>query len=943
VLEVSILSDSQLALPEYDMLLESPVYDRLAERVTLSAAINEVASFQLMVAAASGAGRSLSVYIEPPRSDAGQIEPEHIVVYRAIPVRVDRAPGWLLRRWPRPPSLSRYYDALAPVQGAVPVNGAEPVPLWVDIRVPHGTAPGIYECDITVTEATGRRTVVPLSLEVWPFALPSDSRPAVLAPLSVGPLVEGLTKGGNDRRMIRLSQYDPNRDEGVAQVHAAARLLHDHGLTVYIDDYRPVMKVEPTGRVRVLWEDYDHLAGPLVDGSAYEDRAPPPYWPIPVWPDFPDPERFGGLDADIFGRVYGNYVAQCATHMHKLSSSGRTPARSQAVLIAGDLVRPTPGAYERFVRLAGLARIAAPDLRLVAAFCPQDMSDFGWYGFVRMPRPDLVDVWAPAGRYFDPGQARSLARQGRQTWLRPDEPGYTGSLMVEAPPLDARSLAWQAWQGGAAAVWLSPVNRWPPAGEAARLEGVPETHADWLIYPGEMAGMEEAIPSVRLKRLRRGLQDVRYLELLGRHGRPGVARLICETLFRAGGTEAYGDHFADTRPYGWVEDPAMWTLARRLMAQQIMHAMAADASVQDPERVHAIELEWRRLQQGCRKLRLFVHGVELQRSQRRQAPELTARAHVCLCNETRRSLVGTLRFGEGLSSWARPPEVFGGEDEEPAVSRVETLPPEARITRRISTPLINLRATADGLRVLPLEFDTGEAGRVRAEARLAYVVPQELGSPLVLDGDLSDWPPGVGHSAGGFRLVGSRPRLPGERGISDLPTQQTRVYVAADAECLYFGFDCREERMDQLQVGMKNFVEYAGMTPVGEDFVEIVLDPTNARTRSTGDLYHLLVKANGVVLSHRGIAFDPPTGPHDLWFSGAAAQVRHHTDGWTAEVLLPRRSLPVQAEEWPIWAINFSRFQARLAEYSNWAGAKRHVYSPLSMGNLIWSQGVRGR
>ena len=74
----------------------------------------------------------------------------------------------------------------------------------------------------------------------------------------------------------------------------------------------------------------------------------------------------------------------------------------------------------------------------------------------------------------------------------------------------------------------------------------------------------------------------------------------------------------------------------------------------------------------------------------------------------------------------------------------------------------------------------------------------------------------------------------------------------------------------------------------------------------------------------------------------APVEVQHHTDGWTVEVRLPRRSLPLQAEEWPIWAINFSRFQARLAEYSNWAGAKRHVYSPLSMGNLIWPQGIKG-
>ncbi|UCG31691.1 MAG: DUF4091 domain-containing protein, partial [Phycisphaerales bacterium] len=710
-LTVSVLGDSQLALQEYDPLLESHAYDRLAERITLSAAINEVVSFQLVVTGVRGDARAVFVYIDPPRSDDRQIEPENIVVYRAIPVRVDRAPGWLLRRWPRPPSLPRYYDALAPVQGALRMDGAESLPLWVDIRVPHGTEPGIYECHITVSEATGRRTVVPLSLEVWPFALPTESRPVVLAPLSARLLIEG-TSG---RRMIRLSQYDPKRDEDVSLIRAAARLLHDHGLTVYVDDYRPVMKVEPSGRVRVLWEDYDNLVGPLVDGSAYSDRTPPAYWPIPVWPDFPNPERFGGLDTNIFGQVYGDYVAQCTSHVHKLSGSERrSPARGQAVLMASDSARPTPGAYERFVRLAGLAREAAPDLRLVATFCPQDMSDFGWYGFVPMPRPNLVDIWAPDGRYFDPDQARSLAAQGRQMWLRPDEPGYTGSLMVEAPPLDARALAWQAWRDGAAAIWLPPVNRWPPSGEAARLGESPKTHADWLIYPGELAGMVEALPSVRLKRLRRGVMDVRYLELLRRHGRPEVARVICETLVRAGGTEGYGDHFADARPYGWVEDPAMWALARRLMAEQIMHAMAADASVREPERAHAIELEWRRLQQGCRKLRLFVHGVELQRSRRREAPELTVRAHLCLSNETRRSLVGTLRFGEGSSSWARPPETLGREEEEePVVSRVETLPPESRLTRRISMALPNLRAAADGLRVLPLEFDAGEGGRVR--------------------------------------------------------------------------------------------------------------------------------------------------------------------------------------------------------------------------------------
>ncbi len=147
--------------------------------------------------------------------------------------------------------------------------------------------------------------------------------------------------------------------------------------------------------------------------------------------------------------------------------------------------------------------------------------------------------------------------------------------------------------------------------------------------------------------------------------------------------------------------------------------------------------------------------------------------------------------------------------------------------------------------------------------------------------------------------------------------------------------------MDLLKVGMTNAVQYDGLTPVGEDLVEIVIDPTNARTRSTGDVYHLLVKANGALVSHRGIPCDPPTGSVVPWFSGAQAQVRHKSDRWTVEVAVPWDAFPPEARNWAIWAVNFARFEPRLSEYSNWAGAKRHVYSPLSMGNLIWPQQVR--
>ncbi len=146
--------------------------------------------------------------------------------------------------------------------------------------------------------------------------------------------------------------------------------------------------------------------------------------------------------------------------------------------------------------------------------------------------------------------------------------------------------------------------------------------------------------------------------------------------------------------------------------------------------------------------------------------------------------------------------------------------------------------------------------------------------------------------------------------------------------------------MDRLPVGLSNFVRYDGLTPVGEDFIEIVLDPTNAGTRDSGEVYHLLIKANGVVTSERGIGCDPPTGRHAPWPSDVSVQVKHLSDAWSAEVKLPLASLPPETHAQAVWALNVARYSALRLEYSNWAGAKRHIYSPLSMGNLVWSAGA---
>jgi hypothetical protein len=121
--------------------------------------------------------------------------------------------------------------------------------------------------------------------------------------------------------------------------------------------------------------------------------------------------------------------------------------------------------------------------------------------------------------------------------------------------------------------------------------------------------------------------------------------------------------------------------------------------------------------------------------------------------------------------------------------------------------------------------------------------------------------------------------------------------------------------------------------PLGEELVEILLDPTNAGTRSTSDLFHVVIKPNGW-FCERGIGTDPPTGVRSAWAAGLSAAVQIHDDRWVAEVRIPRDAFGTRAQGRQVWGVNLTRFDLAGQEFSNWSGAAQNVYDPLSLGNL---------
>ena len=76
-----------------------------------------------------------------------------------------------------------------------------------------------------------------------------------------------------------------------------------------------------------------------------------------------------------------------------------------------------------------------------------------------------------------------------------------------------------------------------------------------LVYPGEAAGVQGTIPSIRLKWIREGVEDYEYVELLKKQRRGDWAL----SLVRQVATDFQN----------WSDDPAMLERVRRTMAEAL--------------------------------------------------------------------------------------------------------------------------------------------------------------------------------------------------------------------------------------------------------------------------------------------------------------------------------------------------------------------------------------
>ena len=704
---------------------------------------------------------------------------------------------------------------------------------------------------------------------------------------------------------VRMDRKDPKVREGLVLMRQLMRLGHKHRLDLFDKGIEPVMRRDTFGKVAVDWDDYDAIVKPYLDGSAFDDGIGSAAWPIPISTTWPQAQYYGGAASQLYATTVGDVVGEMRKHIPSTDPIGRKlfywPYRGATA----------QSGYAAQSRLARIIRGSDRNRPILSQLPIKPPSMTGW----RAPS-DLAaftDIQAARAEYFDPNTpigSGGATHPLSGSWLAPGAAPYLPSLGVIATPADVRAIPWFAMKYNCRGLFLPEVLHW--SGDPLAQSAGAQTR---LFYPGDSIGLNAVIPSVRLKRLRRGLQDIAYLWLMRQNGRGAAASSIINAMARYAGQPAAGDNYLDPRLDGWVQNPETWRMARRLLAEEISSAIRGESA--DPgKQLIAQRIAWKLFDEKA-------HSIRIQQSRSQVTPirgsnDMKVTVILELYNEHTRSVDVAVNLGKLPSGWKAIKNDV----------RISPFPPAQSTTVRLAARCRYVPTGQTGKMTIPITITTDVSRQKTINATVSFIVAGKANKPIKIDGTLKDWPMRQGNSCDRFKLIGRR----GRKG-DGLAKRRTMAFVLRDAKNLYVAFRCSEPNLGKMIIKPNNLVHYEQLMACGEDLVELILDP-GADAKGPEDLHHIVVKPNGVLLAERGVRTDPPLGRSAPWPVEAQIAVKKHSDLWVVEMAIPLSSMP-GGETSNFWGVNFTRCATQGCEASSWAEAPRYFYDPKNLGTMF--------
>ncbi|AUX40998.1 hypothetical protein SOCE26_024020 [Sorangium cellulosum] len=458
--------------------------------------------------------------------------------------RAGESLGWSAAA--RPPDdrhLGFLPDALIPVDLAPPwapypleVGARETRAVWIDVHVPERAVPGLHEGKVVVSSAShGELASLELRIEVASATLPYSP-------------VDFIAFYEADEIAKRVG-------DGPAVEQQLWQLLHAH----HVDGFASVRTPAEVDRLRAA-----------LDGSLFTPER-----------GYRGPGAGVGPAAAALG-AYGGFGDPKEETLPRVEAVAELlpPSVNDVMLYAVDeqCESPRGPGWRRLVRGSRLSsRI------LVGHSC----------GEIHPAKQDVDLVLTPAN-HFDSEWARAAREAGKRLWVYNGALPRTGTFMIDAPLTGLMANGWIAASHEVDRWFLWETTFWHDGNRGGKGPVDPFTVAEnfhnndgdaclgdgMLLYPGTQrgafaarsAGFPGVFPSMRLKSLRRGIQDAGYIAL-ARAASPAAADAIVKQVVPAALDEAL-----DTAPAAWSSEGASFLEGRAALRAMIPAGASLDVA-----------------------------------------------------------------------------------------------------------------------------------------------------------------------------------------------------------------------------------------------------------------------------------------------------------------------------------------------------------------------------
>lgn len=527
-----------------------------ANEIELWSAKNEYVAFQVVVEAGAAPIESLTVEVSE-LSGPGKFPKTNFSLFRIYNHTLTRRVWeWGGSGLPvvgnNQPPPTEFPDATIPSDipdWGLPmkVATAKAGVVWVDVHAPKSTTSGVFKGRIKVKNGNETLASLNLTLHIWDFTLPEQHH------LPFRGCVSAIERG---------YKIDVGTPEGVAKYRKIERdiwrMLRRHRIdacprhTRWPSHLHGRPKITGTGKdITVDWTEYDKRFAPILNGSLFENRRAPEVFYLPIWLE----ERRWPKD-DV---TWESYLREVVKHFDKK----KWDITKTFIYLSDEAI---PKQAPQIIKLADIAHRV--DRRLKLAI-------FGWSTKDQKEAYDLlkdskVNVWWGSAAGFDVERMAILKRQGHGIGLyhNDGEPRF-GRNEMDGDGVTTRVWPWIAWKYGADYLYMYTFTLawWKDDGNAIWDKcdvKAPAAQGIWL-WPGHKLNAEKPIGGLRIKGIRRGLQDYEYLWLAKKKG--GDVKSIVDEMIPAALSETKRGRYDCGE---WPHDPMVWLETRKKLAAMIL-------------------------------------------------------------------------------------------------------------------------------------------------------------------------------------------------------------------------------------------------------------------------------------------------------------------------------------------------------------------------------------